>query len=278
MEDEVKALSKIKKDASKEKICWLQETNSHLTKQATHLQGLVHQICVEVAPLQEENNMLFDEYQDLKEDHDSLLLHLTKKDEIIQGLLGSRCKLEAEVYQLENVGKTIVVKLLGSPTDIDCNPSICKKVDVSILSYVLFSTYDVVSPNFEKRITRTGSQLLRNMGYTRGRLRKNRHDIVVPIAPKMYISREGLGYDVLVSSLSSSGIAKSRKFVFVGGGVQTKLLEQQTSTKCVEHIHIVAMLELETYIVDGIFDNVEGFTHVTTLCLVLTSSILLEQI
>ena len=221
--------------------------------------------------------MLFDEYQALKEDHDSLLLHLTKKDEIIQGLLGFRHKLEAEVYQLQNVEKTIVVELLGSPTDIDCSPSICKKVDVSISSYVLLSTYDVVSPNFEKHITSTGSQLLRKMGYTRGRLRKNGHGIVVPIAPKMYISREGLGYDVLVSSLSSSGLAKSRKVVFVGGGVQTKLLEEQTTTKCVEHIHIVAMLELETSIVDGIFDNVEGFTHVTTLCLDPTSSILLEQ-
>jgi hypothetical protein len=44
--------------------------------------------------------MLFDEYQALKEDHDSLLLHLTKKDEIIQGLLGFRHKLEEDVYQL----------------------------------------------------------------------------------------------------------------------------------------------------------------------------------
>ena len=42
----------------------------------------------------------------------------------------------------------------------------------------------------------------------------------------MHTSRVGLGYDVVVSSMSSSGLAESRKVVFVVGGVETELLEE----------------------------------------------------
>jgi hypothetical protein len=46
----------------------------------------VDELREEVAPLQEDNNHMFDEYQDLKEYYDALLLQLTEKDVTIQGL------------------------------------------------------------------------------------------------------------------------------------------------------------------------------------------------
>jgi hypothetical protein len=53
-----------------------------------------------LAPLQEDNNRLFDKYQALKEDYDAILLQLTMKDETIQDLQDCKQNLEEEVRQL----------------------------------------------------------------------------------------------------------------------------------------------------------------------------------
>jgi predicted nuclease with TOPRIM domain len=62
------------------------EKNTQPTREVSHLQAFVDELREEVAPLQEDNNQLFDEYQALKEDYDVILLQLTKKDETIQGM------------------------------------------------------------------------------------------------------------------------------------------------------------------------------------------------
>lgn len=89
MVDEVKTLSHTELDALKQKISRLEAENSQLTVEAIHLQASIVELREEVVPLQEDNNRLFDAYQALKEDYESLLLQLTEKDKTIQDLLVS---------------------------------------------------------------------------------------------------------------------------------------------------------------------------------------------
>jgi FtsZ-binding cell division protein ZapB len=58
----------------------LEESNTQLANEVSHLQAFVDELREEVAPLQEDNNCLFDEYQALKEYYDAILLQLTEKD------------------------------------------------------------------------------------------------------------------------------------------------------------------------------------------------------
>lgn len=116
---------------------------------------------------------MFDEYQALKEDYDSLLWKLIEKDETIQGLLVCKQNLEDKVYQLKHTEKKIdVVKLPSSPITsstfdaLVCSPIDCKKdVDVCTPSHVLLATTDVISSSFEKCTIGIKSQLLSKMGY-----------------------------------------------------------------------------------------------------------------
>lgn len=87
LEDEIKALSTTEHDTLKEHVCRLEETNGQLTNEAAHLQDSVDELRATTASLQAKDDRMFDEYQALKEAHDSLLLQLTEKDETIQGLL-----------------------------------------------------------------------------------------------------------------------------------------------------------------------------------------------
>jgi hypothetical protein len=50
------------------------------------------------------------------------------------------------------------------------------------------------------------------MGYTRGGLGKNGQGIAAPIVPEMLPPRTGLGYDVVVSSLSTPPLLQIGKF------------------------------------------------------------------
>jgi chromosome segregation ATPase len=58
------------------------------------LQTSIDELREEVSPLQEDNNRLFDEYQELKEDYDAILLQLTKKDETLHNLQNCKQNLE----------------------------------------------------------------------------------------------------------------------------------------------------------------------------------------
>jgi predicted nuclease with TOPRIM domain len=70
----------------KTNICKLEESNTYLANEVTHLQAFIDEIREEDAPLQEDNNYMFDEYHILKEYYDALLLQLTEKDVSLQGL------------------------------------------------------------------------------------------------------------------------------------------------------------------------------------------------
>ena len=63
LEEEVNPLSNIESVSLKEENCRLEETNSQLTNEVSHLQSSIDEIHEEVAPLQEGSNLLFDEYQ-----------------------------------------------------------------------------------------------------------------------------------------------------------------------------------------------------------------------
>lgn len=155
---EVKDLPNIKNDDLKENIFKLEKSNSQLTNEATQLQAIVSELCEEASSLQENNNRVFDEYQDLKIDHGSFLLHLTKNDEAIQGLLVCRQNLEEEVYWLQHVEKKIIaIQFPSSPITtstfdaLDCSLAIGKTIDVDVLL-----ASDVVSHRFEKHTTGVG--------------------------------------------------------------------------------------------------------------------------
>ena len=93
------------------------------------------------------------------------------------------------------------------------------------------TTNVVISPSFEKYTIGIGPRLLSKMGYTKEGLRKNIQVTTTPTILEMKEPRIGLGYDVVVASLSSLGLAKSRKFLFVAGGIQT---EEKLIVDCVE--------------------------------------------
>ena len=46
--------------------------------------------------------------------------------------------------------------------------------------------------------------------------------------------RVGLGYDIVVASLSSCGFIESRKVLFITSGIQTRLMEENPTLDCVE--------------------------------------------
>ena len=82
----MKALSQSEIHVLRDNICTLEETNTQLANEVSHLHASIDELYEEVAPLQANNNRFFDEYQILKEDYDALLLELIEKDEIAQGL------------------------------------------------------------------------------------------------------------------------------------------------------------------------------------------------
>lgn len=170
---------------------------------------------------------MFDEYQALKEDYDSLFLQLIEKDETIQGLQDCKQNFELEVSRLQRAGKkTDVVKFSGSHItystfdDLSCSPVVCKQdvVDAATPSHVLVATNDVTSLSFEKHIIGIGSRPLRKMEYTRGGFGKNRHGIDVPITPELKYPRIGHGCDS-VPSLSTPSFTKTRNVLFVACGI-----------------------------------------------------------
>jgi hypothetical protein len=48
--------------------------------------------------------------------------------------------------------------------------------------------------------------------------------------------KTGLGYDVVVASLHTPGLATTREILFVAGGVQTSFPEEKPIVDCVENI------------------------------------------
>lgn len=161
---------------------------------------------------------------------------------------------------------SVTIELEGWPITystfdaLDCRPTISKKddVDVFVSSHVLLATNVVFSPSFEKHTTGIGSQMLRKMGYTRGGLEKNGNGIFFCITFEMKTSRIGLGYDVIVASLSSRGLGECKKVLFIAGGVYIKLMEEKPIVDFVEHINeldVSNMPELENAIVDDIIAN-----------------------
>ena len=73
LEIEVKALSHNENVVLKEKICRLEEDNTQLANEVSHLHASVDELHEEVALLQANNNRLFDEYQAVKKDYDAFL-------------------------------------------------------------------------------------------------------------------------------------------------------------------------------------------------------------
>jgi hypothetical protein len=115
-------------------------------------------------------------------------------------------KLEEKVRRLQNVEKkTVVVEMSSSPItsstfdNINCILVVCKNTNDC-----------VVSPIFEKHSMSIGSQLLSKMEYIGGELGKNGQGIVFLITPDMKSPRTCLGYDVVVSSLPTSGLVTTR--------------------------------------------------------------------
>jgi hypothetical protein len=94
LEKAVKIVSHTENVVLKTNICSLEESNTHLANKVAHLQAFVDELREEVAPLQEDNNHLFDEYQASKEDYDAILLQRVEKDETIQGLQDYKQNLE----------------------------------------------------------------------------------------------------------------------------------------------------------------------------------------
>jgi hypothetical protein len=48
--------------------------------------------------------------------------------------------------------------------------------------------------------------------------------------------KNGLGYDVIVASLPTPGLATTREILFVAGGVHTSFLEEQPIIDCVNKL------------------------------------------
>jgi hypothetical protein len=62
------------------------ETNAQLTFEVSHLHTYVYELPEEASPLQEDKNLFFYKYQELREYYDSIFIQLIAKDETIQGL------------------------------------------------------------------------------------------------------------------------------------------------------------------------------------------------
>jgi predicted nuclease with TOPRIM domain len=71
LEEEVKSLPHT---GLSTKVNQLTKTNAQLTREVSHLQASVDEVHEEVGLLQVDKNQLFDKYQALKKDYDSILL------------------------------------------------------------------------------------------------------------------------------------------------------------------------------------------------------------
>lgn len=81
LEEEAKNLSHTNIVGLEEKIDGLKKANSQLQTKALFLQFYIDELREEVALLQENDVMVFGEYQDLKKDYNILLLQMVEKDE-----------------------------------------------------------------------------------------------------------------------------------------------------------------------------------------------------
>jgi hypothetical protein len=86
-----------------------------------------------------------------------------------------------------------------------------------------------------------------NMGYTRGGIGKNGQGIVVPITPKMKSPRTSLGYNAIVASLPTPGLATMRKVLFFVGGVQTSFPKEKPTIDCAKQIDEIPVPHLEEF-------------------------------
>jgi hypothetical protein len=97
------------------------------------------------------------------------------------------------------------------------------------------------------------------MGYTRGGLGKNGHGIDSPIMPDMLTPRKGLGYDNVVASFPTLGLATTREVLFVLGGVQIDFPVDQ-STEPMDAMVILDMPEYQTIFFYDIATNILDFS------------------
>ena len=97
LEIKINVVSHAKNVALNKNICGLEEDNTQLSYQVAHLQASVDEIHEEYAPLQEDNNHLFDAYEALKQDYDVFLSYLIEKDEIVKNLQDCKQRLELNI-------------------------------------------------------------------------------------------------------------------------------------------------------------------------------------
>jgi hypothetical protein len=247
-EKDMKTLSHIEIFFLKTNFCRLEESNTYLANEFSHLQAFVDELREEASPLQENNNHLFDEYKELKEYYDAIFFQLNEKDETIKGFQECQNNLEYQVHQLQNIEniekKIVVVELLGSPipsstlTNFDCSLVFCENIVIfemsgspicspppdtlckkDVVDLCVKNNDCVVSPRFEKHTIDIGCRLLIKVGYSTGGIGKNGHGIDVPITSNMKLLRMGLRYENGVLSFPTPSPTMIRKVLFVASGV-----------------------------------------------------------
>jgi hypothetical protein len=168
----------------------------------------------------QDNNILFDEYQALKEYYDALLLQLTEKDETIQGLQDCKQNLEMKFSRLQMLRRRLMMLsyqahlLLLQPlmlflvAQLFVRNMLLMYVHLHVLLWLLIMLFLLVLRNTLHVLGLTAEQ----DGIYQRRTWENGQGIVVPITPEMKSPRIGLGYDVVVASLPTPDLAATRKF------------------------------------------------------------------
>jgi hypothetical protein len=154
-----------------------------------------------------------------------------------------------------------VVDLPKSPISSPPHASICNK---DVVNLCFENNNFFISPIFEKHTIGIGSRLLNKIKYTRGGLGKNGHSIVDPIVPMMFTPRIVLGYDSIVSSLTTPKLATNMEVLFISSGVHMDFPTKQ-SPKLIDEVVVPEIPNSKNIFFDDVVVDILGYTLESTL-------------
>jgi hypothetical protein len=95
------------------------------------------------------------------------------------------------------------------------------------------------------------------MAYIEGGIGKNGKGIVAPIVIDMITPRTGLGYVVVVTSLTTPALTTNKEVLFIASGVQIDFPEEK-STEPIDEVDVPNMPKYHIVVVDDIVVDIHS--------------------